>query len=133
MTDYKYSHQHNLTFRITKTGYNEYYLANIIEIPAIIVRASSREELQKEIRVSLKLYFETACDKHEKINVIFTDDLNIYDSINRIKVICYSKVNTDRSHEDNPKSENKKRGITKSIKFIYARVTYFFLSLFLKK
>lgn len=133
MTDYKYSHEHNLTFKITKIEYNGNYLAKIIEIPAINVQAPSREELRKEIRVSLKIYFETACDNHERINVLFTDDLNIDSRIKGIKVICYSKVKTHQPYVHNEGLQNKRRIVLNSIKYIYSRVTYFFLLLFLKK
>lgn len=133
MTDYKYSHQHNLTFRITKTSYNVNYLANIIEIPAINVQAPTREELRKEILISLKMYFENACDNHEKINVIFRDDLKIDDRIEAIKVVCYTKVKTQESFMHYSKFKDKSKIILKSSKYIYSKVTYFFLLMFLKK
>ncbi|MDR4510758.1 MAG: type II toxin-antitoxin system HicB family antitoxin [Nitrososphaeraceae archaeon] len=133
MTDYKYSHHHNLTLRITKINYNGNYLASIIEIPAIKFQASTREELRKEIRISLKMYFETACDNHEKINVIFRDDLKIDDRMESIKVICFTKVKTKESFKDNTKFKNKRKIILKTSKYVYSRVTYFFLLLLLKK
>ena len=133
MTDYKYSHQHNLTFRITKTSYNRNYLGTIIEIPAINVQAPTREELRKEIVISLKTYFETACDNHEKINVIFRDDLKIDDRIEAIKVICYTKVKTQESFMHYSKFKDNSKIILKSSKYIYSKVTYFFLLMFLKK
>lgn len=133
MPDYKYSHQHDLTFKITKINDNENYLANIIEIPAINVQASTIEDLRKEIRISLKMYFETASDYHEKINVIFIDDLKIEDRIESIKVICYTKVKTQESFMYNAKSKNKTKIILKTIKYVYSKVTYYFLLLLLKK
>jgi len=133
MTDYKYSHHHNLTLRITQINYNGYYLASIIEIPAIKVQASTREELRKEILISLKMYFETACDNHEKINLIFRDDLKIDDRMESIKVICYTKVKRQESFKDNAKFNNKRKIILKTSKYVYSRVSYFFLLLLLKK
>jgi hypothetical protein len=105
----------------------------MIEIPAINVQASTREELRKELRDSLKVYFESISDNHEKIKVIFNTDITIENGKECIKVICYSKIDPKISWNNKLRFNKKINLILKHLKYTFTKVSYLLLLMILKK
>lgn len=59
-------HNHDITLKIVK-GVTGVYVAQVGEIPGIIVQAETKEKLVNELKKSLALYFEAFPAEHDKI------------------------------------------------------------------
>lgn len=66
MSSKKEGHTHSLTLKITK-GVTGVHIAQVMEIPGIIVQAESKAKLENELKKSLDLYFEAFPAEHDKI------------------------------------------------------------------
>ena len=59
-------HEHHMTYHCHK-GLTGEYIGQMVEIPEIIVHASSKEKLGQEIYDAMNAYFDAFPDQHEKI------------------------------------------------------------------
>jgi predicted RNase H-like HicB family nuclease len=72
----KKTHQHTVKLKYKKTSVG--YVAQCVDIPSIIVEASTKLDMKKEIKIAIDGYFQAFPEEHE---LIFNKDLESDDVI----------------------------------------------------
>ena len=62
----KMPHEHHMAYHCHK-GVTGEYIGQMVEIPEIIVHASSKEKLKEEIIDAMNAYFDAFPDQHDNI------------------------------------------------------------------
>jgi predicted RNase H-like HicB family nuclease len=63
----QYGDHHHLTLEISKGAYGDVYIAQVKEIPGLIVQADSKDKLEDEIMKSYNVYIKAFPEEHDKI------------------------------------------------------------------
>jgi predicted RNase H-like HicB family nuclease len=61
----KHNHQVNVKIQISTSGV---YVAQVVEIPSIIVQCEKKEDIREEITEAINGYFDAFPEEHDKMN-----------------------------------------------------------------
>lgn len=62
----KSKHEHNFNVKI-KRGVDGDYVAQLVEIPSVVVQCDTKEKLKDEITVAMDRYFRAYPEEHERL------------------------------------------------------------------
>ena len=74
------THDHKFNVKITEIN-NGTYIAQLIEIPGIIIQSDNKENIRDQITIAVDKYFRTFPEEHERIIKMATGVKEVLDRI----------------------------------------------------